>query len=73
MEDVDEPTKDPCPDCGETAVKVSIVSPAIVDPVIIGIKKAPADFQKYVLGRIKESVPNNVIGQGRAGSLTREI
>lgn len=29
----------------------------IVDPVGIGITKPPADFQKYVLGRIKETVP----------------
>jgi hypothetical protein len=29
----------------------------IVDPVGIGVTKPPADFQKYVLGRIKEKVP----------------
>lgn len=32
-------------------------APAIVDPVNIGVKKPPADFQKYVLGRIKEKTP----------------
>lgn len=29
----------------------------IVDPVGIGVTKPPSDFQKYVLGRIKETVP----------------
>lgn len=29
----------------------------IVDPVGIGVTKPPVDFQKHVLGRIKEAVP----------------
>lgn len=29
----------------------------IVDPVGIGVTKPPADFQKYVLGRVKEAAP----------------
>lgn len=29
----------------------------LVDPVGIGVTKPPADFQKHVLGRIKEAVP----------------
>jgi hypothetical protein len=29
----------------------------VVDPVGIGVTKPPADFQKHVLGRIKEAVP----------------
>jgi hypothetical protein len=29
----------------------------IVDPVGIGITKPPSDFQKYVLGRVRETVP----------------
>ena len=29
----------------------------IVDPVGIGITKPPSDFQKYILGRVKETVP----------------
>ena len=29
----------------------------LVDPVGIGITKPPSDFQKYVLGRVKEAVP----------------
>lgn len=29
----------------------------IGDPVGMGITRPPADFQKYVLGRVKEAVP----------------
>lgn len=29
----------------------------IGDPVGMGIMKPPSDFQKYVLGRVKEAVP----------------
>ena len=29
----------------------------LADPVRLGITPPPADFQKYVLGRIKHSVP----------------
>ncbi len=29
----------------------------LVDPMGIGITKPPSDFQKYVLGRVKETVP----------------
>ena len=29
----------------------------LVDPVGIGVTKPPSDFQKHVLGRIKEAVP----------------
>ena len=29
----------------------------IADPVGMGITKPPSDFQKYVLGRIKETAP----------------
>lgn len=29
----------------------------VVDPMGIGVSKPPSDFQKYVLGRIKEKVP----------------
>ena len=29
----------------------------LVDPVGAGISRPPSDFQKYVLGRVKETVP----------------
>lgn len=44
----------------------------IVDPVGAGITKPPADFSKYVLGRIKAATPHNSIGDGR-WSVKREI
>jgi len=38
---------------------------AIVDAVGIGIKKPPSDFQRHVLGRIKEKTGSKVIGSKR--------
>lgn len=38
----------------------------IVDPVGIGVTKPPSDFQKYVLGRVKEKVGGrNIVGERR--------
>ena len=38
----------------------------LVDPVSIGVTKPPSDFQKYVLGRVKEkSGRNNIVGERR--------
>jgi putative FmdB family regulatory protein len=70
MEEVD--TSVPCPDCGSKTI-LMVSAPALVDAVRIGVKKAPADFQKYVLGRIKDSVPGNVIGKGKSGPLARDL
>lgn len=70
MEEVDTPVA--CPDCGQFAT-LAISAPALVDAVRIGVKKPPADFQKYVLGRIQNSVPNNVIGKGKFGPLARDL
>jgi len=44
----------------------------IGDPIGLGITKAPSDFQKYVLGRIKENHP---LGKAieRRNSITKEI
>lgn len=33
----------------------------IDDPIRLGITKPPSDFQKYVLGRIKHSVPESSV------------
>lgn len=35
--------------------------PLIADPVRIGVKQPPADFQKYVIGRMKNSIPENTL------------
>lgn len=37
----------------------------VADPVNIGVKKPPSDFQKYVLGRINASVPGAKVGNKR--------
>lgn len=44
----------------------------IGDPIGLGITKAPSDFQKYVLGRIKENHP---LGKAieRRNTITKEI
>ena len=42
-------------------------APAIVDPIGIGITKPPADFQKHIIGRIKDKVP----GAKTSGALER--
>jgi hypothetical protein len=42
-----------------------IKAPPIVDSVNIGITKPPADFQKHVLGKIKEKSKGQAIGNKR--------
>lgn len=37
----------------------------VVDPVGIGVTRPPADFSKYVLGKVKAANPHTVIGQRR--------
>jgi len=38
----------------------------MVDPVNIGVTKPPSDFQKYILGRVKEKVPGaSAVGNKR--------
>lgn len=71
--DCDAPTLEPCPSCNTpNTVKKLVSAPGICDPVRLGVKKAPADFQKYVLGRIKEAHPRGT-GLERSRSITREI
>lgn len=36
--------------------------PIFGDPVRMGRLKPPTDFQKHVIGRIKNSVPDNTLG-----------
>lgn len=37
----------------------------VADAVRIGVTKPPSDFQKHVLGRIKEKHPLGFVGKGR--------
>jgi putative FmdB family regulatory protein len=71
MVDCDTPTTEPCPECSSMTVVKTITAAGIGDPVRLGVTKAPADFQKYVLGRIKESHPKNNIERNR--SIVREV
>jgi len=55
------PTQEPCPKCSTQNVTKDICSPAIGDPVRLGITKPPSDFSKYVLGRMKHDYKNSKI------------
>lgn len=44
-----------------------------VDPVSIGVTKPPADFQKYVLGRIKSAVPEASAVANKRWDIPKEI
>lgn len=57
MSDVDLPLSEPCPFCKSGTVTKLLSAPAICDPVRMGVKKPPADFQKYVLGKIQQKHP----------------
>ena len=47
--------------------------PNFVDPVSIGVTKPPSDFQKYVLGRVKASVPQADAVASKRWDIPREI
>lgn len=44
----------------------------IVDPAGIGVSKPPADFQKYVLGKVQSANPHTNIGN-RRWSIPKEV
>jgi len=69
--DCDLPTTQPCPECSSLTIKKTVTAPGIGDPVRLGVTKAPADFQKYVLGRIKEAHPRGNVERSR--SIVSEI
>jgi hypothetical protein len=50
-----------------------LISCNIVDAINIGVTKPPADFQKYVLGRIKNSVPQAESIADRRWDIPKEI
>lgn len=46
----------------------------IGDPIRMGVQKPPADFQKYVLGRVKEAAPGaNKAAIERRYSIPKEV
>ncbi len=55
-------------------VKQCITPLNIGDPIKLGITKPPVDFQKYVLGRIKEKVgAKYATGMNRRYTIPKEI
>lgn len=62
MSRVDEPTQKPCPSCNHESISRQPAAPLIGDPVRMGVTKPPADFSKYVLGKIKEKHPKHNMG-----------
>jgi putative FmdB family regulatory protein len=65
--DCDLPTQLECPNCSNMTVSKDICAPGLTNPV----PKAPADFQKYVLGRIAANNPGSTIERTR--SIVKEI
>ena len=45
----------------------------MVDPVNVGITKPPSDFQRHVLGRIKEAVPGAAAIANKRWGIPKEI
>ncbi len=54
-------------------IEQMIVSCNIVDPVNIGVKKPPSDFQKYVLGRVKHNMPGATAVANKRWDIPKEI
>ena len=50
-----------------------ILTANFVDPIRIGVTKPPADFQKYVLGRVKASVPHSDAVASKRWDIPKEI
>lgn len=63
-----------CPVC-QTVAEQIITAPGLGCAVRMGFQKPPADFQKYVLGKIKAANPNTTIGgkNSKFGPLAREV
>jgi len=53
-------------------IKHIIKPQAIVDPTGIGVSKPPVDFQKHVLGRIKDKTKGEAIASKR-WSIPKEV
>lgn len=45
----------------------------MVDPVNIGVTKPPSDFQKYILGRVKEKMPGATAVANKRWNIPKEI
>ena len=54
-------------------IKQTIGNMTLADPVRIGVTKPPSDFQKYVLGRIKEKNPGATAVASRRWHIPKEL
>lgn len=72
MDEVDLPTQTPCPNCQQMTVVLAAAAPLLADPVRLGVTKAPSDFDKYVLGKIKAKHPKHRMGNTKV-SHAKEI
>jgi len=50
-----------------------ILAANFVDPVSIGVTKPPSDFQRHILGRIKEAVPGASAVANKRWGIPKEI
>lgn len=50
-----------------------IIAANFVDPVSIGVTKPPSDFQRHILGRIKEAVPGATAVANKRWGIPKEI
>lgn len=71
MSDYVLPESEPCPTCQSLTVTKDACAPPLVDPVRIGVTRPPADFSKYVLGKIKHANPNSSVE--RRFNISKEI
>lgn len=62
MVDRNKPTIEPCPKCGEVAVKpyMGNTAPSLADPIRLGRQKPPSGFNE-VLRNIQKISPGNTI------------
>jgi putative FmdB family regulatory protein len=56
------PEGEPCPNCGELRVKLTISTPGLADPVRMGRVKPPEGFRE-VLHKIHEKMPGSRLNE----------
>ena len=65
MADIDKPTKQKCPKCGKKNVELVVGTPAVCDPVRIGVRRPDKGWNE-VMSKIKEAHPRYNM-KGRLG------
>jgi putative FmdB family regulatory protein len=64
-ETIDQPTKEPCPECQTNSIVYVPSFSGLGDPIKLGITRPPDAFLHGVLGRMKSSVPNTDFSKAR--------